>query len=270
MLPLIGGLLSGGANLLSGIFSSETSAQNTQAQIQASQQQQATQNAFQEQMSNTAYQRASADMKAAGLNPMMMFGSGSAASSPSGSSIQAPMPTRTSALANIGQAANSAVNAMVEGKLVDKMSEEIANMGADRAKTEATTQLIKGQQKIQDPEVRQAMIRMGYPDWLATSLTYGHDISKGIGEAGDAVWSLVPGGKLLRSIVGGGSAKSNASDSGAAFTPSQNRRIMDIVRGESAYKGAQGDAYSLSGSGSRPSAEMIKEFEDYAHKHFGY
>lgn len=53
---------------------------------------------FQERMSNTAYQRATADMKAAGLNPMMMFGgSGGAASSPSGGQANIPVENPISA-----------------------------------------------------------------------------------------------------------------------------------------------------------------------------
>lgn len=52
---------------------------------------------WQEQMSNTAYQRAVADMKKAGLNPALMFGSGSAASTPSGTTASSAQGTASSA-----------------------------------------------------------------------------------------------------------------------------------------------------------------------------
>lgn len=131
--PLTIGLLGGGASLLGSIFSSSTSASNTQAQIQASEQQQATQNAFTERMSNTAYQRASADMTKAGLNPMMMFGSGSAASTPAGSSIQAPMPQTKSPLADLGSNVGQVVNGAIQAKTFDKLTQEIANLQTDQA-----------------------------------------------------------------------------------------------------------------------------------------
>lgn len=132
MWPLLGGLVTGGAGLLGSIFSANQSGENTQAQIQASQQQQATQNAFSERMSSTAYQRAAQDMEAAGLNKSAMFGSGAAASSPSGSSIQAPMPQTKSPMEGIGAAANQVVSTAIQSKTFDKMTEEIANLKADR------------------------------------------------------------------------------------------------------------------------------------------
>jgi hypothetical protein len=155
MFPLLGGLISGGASLLGGLFSSNTSAQNTQANIQAQQQMQnqteqfnASQaqlnRDFQSSQSSTAYQRASQDMQSAGLNPMMMFGSGSAASTPGGSSASVSTPNMAlsnnrSALQDLGAAAERGLNSAINVKAIEKMTEEIANLKQIQARTVAET-----------------------------------------------------------------------------------------------------------------------------------
>lgn len=133
MFPMIGSLLSSVAGGAMSLFGA--SQQNSANAGMVNQQED-----FQREMRSTAYQTASNDMKAAGLNPMMMFGSGAAASTPSGAI--APM---TSGWQGAGQAAKDAISTALGAKIqdatVDKMTEEIANLKVMQNKIQAEADL---------------------------------------------------------------------------------------------------------------------------------
>lgn len=98
-------LIAGGAALVGGLMQREGQKAESAKQM-----------AFQERMSNTAYQRAVADMRLAGINPMLAFSQGGA-SSPGGAMADIPDV--------VGPAVSSAMHAR-------RLTEEVRNMRAQR------------------------------------------------------------------------------------------------------------------------------------------
>lgn len=194
------------------------------------------QNAFQEKMSSTAYQRASQDMEAAGLNPMMMFGGGSAASTPSGAS---PSPAVQSGLSadSFQKSVSSAVSMMTAKATVDNIIADTAekrartlteagrpeNVMADTATkwershlTRQETKTEKERTDVAASEGEKARNVMSIPKPLRKALDMAGYSGKSISDIIDPAGNLLSSAKAIKYLRGPTGRRTTSSTTGPA------------------------------------------------------
>lgn len=122
-------LIAAAATIGSGLLSKKGQDDANEANIQLGREQMA----FQERMSSSAYQRAVADMQAAGLNPMLAYSQGGA-SSPGGA-----MPQVQNAMAPAVASAGQAMNTMQSIQQMSQSRSQTELLDAQRKKVESET-----------------------------------------------------------------------------------------------------------------------------------
>lgn len=147
-------LIGGGAALLGGILANKSSAARQEdAQAFNAQEAQANRD-FQERMANSAHQREVADLRAAGLNPILSGTGGMGNASPSGSAAStSPLP------------ATDAITPAVSSALAAKRNEaEIELLQAQKIQALSTARNQNAQGSVNEAEASNAIAR--YPQIL--------------------------------------------------------------------------------------------------------
>jgi len=149
--PAGGALMAGGLGYMGQMQTNDTNVDIANSNSAFNAQQAQLNRDFQAQQSATAYQRATADMQAAGLNPMLAYMQGGA-STPAGSTasaqsvqVQNPAAAASQSYSNMASASQAEASVGQINATADKIREEIKNIPDIGKQIRQTVQLLADQ-----------------------------------------------------------------------------------------------------------------------------